>query len=299
MTGTSGKQLKICVSRKKNQSQLCIPRKPRKIGVWVSGAEIQTSAVDIRTAVWVSTAEKNFKIVLGETRNFSQKFRGVSAPALYKTRLLLIRGRLIITIITFIIAIVIIILIMMLGTPRPGTECSRALRARNPKRVRKESERVPRGLRLRGAPESPKSAPRSPKRVQKESEVAFLDSFRTPGRTRRGTLIGLSSDSFGVRPEGPGSTLCQAGGFPIMMLTGMLLIMQPIAMRHKTRCVVVRTEMEFHCPALALPSGRFRIRAPESIAKSIVCSDACVSRVRALIFSSRDKLKRSSETCQS
>ena len=28
------------------------------------------------------------------------------------------------------------------GTPRPGTEVSRALWARNPKRVRKESERV-------------------------------------------------------------------------------------------------------------------------------------------------------------
>ena len=37
-----------------------------------------------QTAVWVSTAEKFFKIVLGETRNFPRKFRGVSAPALYK-----------------------------------------------------------------------------------------------------------------------------------------------------------------------------------------------------------------------
>ena len=72
------------VSRQNNQSQLWIPRKPRKIGVWVSGVEIQTSAVDTRTAVWVSTAEKIFKIVLGETWNFSRKFGGVSAPALYK-----------------------------------------------------------------------------------------------------------------------------------------------------------------------------------------------------------------------
>ena len=40
--------------------------------------------MDTRTAVWVSTAEKFSKIVLGETRNFSRKFRGVSAPALYK-----------------------------------------------------------------------------------------------------------------------------------------------------------------------------------------------------------------------
>ena len=67
-----------------NKCQLCIPRKQRKIGVWVSGAEIQTSAVDTRTAVWVSTAEKIFKIVLGETRKSSRMFRGVSAPALYE-----------------------------------------------------------------------------------------------------------------------------------------------------------------------------------------------------------------------
>ena len=84
VTGTSGKYLKIFVSQQENQSQLWIPRKPRKIGIWVSGAEIQTSAVDTRTAVWVSTAEKFSKIFLGETRNFSRKFRGVSAPALYK-----------------------------------------------------------------------------------------------------------------------------------------------------------------------------------------------------------------------
>ena len=41
-----------------------------------------------------------------------------------------------------------------LETPRTGTEVSRALRARNPKRVRKESERVSQGLRHRGAVES-------------------------------------------------------------------------------------------------------------------------------------------------
>ena len=85
VTGTSGKYANIFVSRQKIQSQLWIPGKPRKVGVWVSGAEIQTSAVDTRTAVWVSTAEKISKIFLGETRKFSQKFaRGVSAPALYK-----------------------------------------------------------------------------------------------------------------------------------------------------------------------------------------------------------------------
>ena len=70
-----------------------------------------------------------------------------------------------------------------LGTPRPGTEVSRTLRDWNPKRDRKESERVSRGLWPWGAPESPKSAPRSPKRVQGESEATFLDSFRTPWHT--------------------------------------------------------------------------------------------------------------------
>ena len=84
VTGTSGKYPKLFVSRQKNQSQLWIPRKPRKIGVCVSGAEIQASAVDTRTAFWVSTPEKFSKIVLGKTRIFSQKFRGVSAPALDK-----------------------------------------------------------------------------------------------------------------------------------------------------------------------------------------------------------------------
>ena len=42
------------------------------------------TAVDTRNAVWVSTPEKFSKIVLGKTRNFSRKFRGVSAPALDK-----------------------------------------------------------------------------------------------------------------------------------------------------------------------------------------------------------------------
>ena len=40
--------------------------------------------MDTRTAVWVSTPEKISKIVLEKTRNFSRKFRGVSAPALDK-----------------------------------------------------------------------------------------------------------------------------------------------------------------------------------------------------------------------
>ena len=96
-------------------------------------------------------------------------------------------------------------------------------RARNPKRVQKESERVSQRLWPSGAPESPKSAPWSPKRVQKESEAVFLDSFRTAGRTLWGLWgsrgpealghpFGLFSDSF--RVPGPGRPLCQAGGFP-------------------------------------------------------------------------------------
>ena len=68
----------------KPKSAVYTQKTKKKKGVWVSGAEIQTSAVDTRIAVWVSTAEKFFKTVLGETRNFSRKFRGVSAPALYK-----------------------------------------------------------------------------------------------------------------------------------------------------------------------------------------------------------------------
>ena len=39
--------------------------------------------MDTRTALWVSTVEKFLKLVLRETRNFSRKVRGVSAPALY------------------------------------------------------------------------------------------------------------------------------------------------------------------------------------------------------------------------
>ena len=85
VTGTSGKHPKLFVSRQKDQSQLWIPRKPRKIGIWVSGAEIQTSAVDTRTAVWVSTPEKFSKIVLGETRNFLESLGGSQRQLCIKT----------------------------------------------------------------------------------------------------------------------------------------------------------------------------------------------------------------------
>ena len=75
VTGTTGKYPKLFRLQAENQNPLWIPRKPRKIGIWVSGAEIQTSAVDTRTAVWVSTPEKFSKIVLGKSRNVSWKFR--------------------------------------------------------------------------------------------------------------------------------------------------------------------------------------------------------------------------------
>ena len=101
---------------------------------------------------------------------------------------------------------------LSLGAPRPGTEVSGALRARNPKRVRKCP--VP-----RRAPQSPKSAPCSPKRVHKRCFGLFLDSFQTPGHTLWALWgspepprnpFGLFSDSFEVPgPKGLGD---RAGG---------------------------------------------------------------------------------------
>ena len=70
---TSAKYPKLFVSQQKNQSQLWIPRKPRKMGVWASGAEIQTSAVDTRTAVWVSTPENIFQSRSGRDSEFFSK----------------------------------------------------------------------------------------------------------------------------------------------------------------------------------------------------------------------------------
>ena len=64
-------------SRADNPKQRCIPRKAREKEVWVSSAEIQTLAVDTRTAVWVSTPEKV------RAPNISRNFGVVSAPALY------------------------------------------------------------------------------------------------------------------------------------------------------------------------------------------------------------------------
>ena len=92
VTGTSGKYPKLFVSRQKNQNHLWIPRKPRKIGVWVSGAEIQTSAVDTRTAVWVSTAEKFSKSFWEKLGNVLESL-GVSQRQLcIKTRPLFKHG---------------------------------------------------------------------------------------------------------------------------------------------------------------------------------------------------------------
>ena len=110
--------------------------------------------------------------------------------------------------------------VLCLGTPWPGTAVSKG------PGTLKESEKSPKGCPealARGAPESPKSAPRSPRRVQKESEAAFWDSFRTPGRTLWGlwlsraggpgtlfgTLFGLFWDS---GPEGPGDLCARSGG---------------------------------------------------------------------------------------
>ena len=90
VAGASGKYpKKFGLPAEKPKSRLCIPRKSREIGVWVSGAEMQASAVDTRTAVWVSTAEKMCKNVLGETRNLSRLFRGSQHQLCIKTRPLL------------------------------------------------------------------------------------------------------------------------------------------------------------------------------------------------------------------
>ena len=106
-----------------------------------------------------------------------------------------------------------------MGTPRPGTEVSRALQARNPERVRKESERVSR----HGEPQSPQRVRHG---VRKESTnspklrfwtlfglrgALFGDSGASRGGTPFRTLFGLF---WGSGPEGPGRPLCLVGVFP-------------------------------------------------------------------------------------
>ena len=67
------------VTEQEKTQNSCIPRKPpqKKAEVLVSGAEIQTLAVDTRTAVWVSTAEKNRSERNSE--NFSKVWGGLSS----------------------------------------------------------------------------------------------------------------------------------------------------------------------------------------------------------------------------
>ena len=81
--------------------------------------------------------------------------------------------------------------------PGRAQRAPRALRARNPKRVRKESVRVSRALRPQGSP-----------RVLKECAP---ESEKSRKRVRS-CLFGLSSDFGAHGPKGPGSPLCQAGG---------------------------------------------------------------------------------------
>ena len=85
--------------------------------------------------------------------------------------------------------------VVELGTPRPGTECSRALRARNPKRVRKESERVS-GASGPGKPQIPR---RVRPGVRKESKNAASDSFWWTLFGLRGALFGDSGAPRGRR----------------------------------------------------------------------------------------------------
>ena len=113
---------------------------------------------------------------------------------------------------------------MILGwePPRPGTGCSRALWARNRKRVRKGVPRPPAPGSSRVREECAPESEKSPKRVRSCVFGLFSDSgghssgtVGLPGAGGPGTpfrtLFGLF---WGSGPEGPGSTLCQAGGFP-------------------------------------------------------------------------------------
>ena len=89
---------------------------------------------------------------------------------------------------------------------------SRALRARNPGRVRKESRKSPPGGTPRVPEESATESQKSPKRLRKSGFGLFSDSFETPGRTLRGLWAFRAGDSFGTLfglfrgsvPEGPG-----------------------------------------------------------------------------------------------
>ena len=95
-----------------------------------------------------------------------------------------------------------------LGTLRPGTEVSRALRARNPK----ESEKSPKGCPAPGSPRVPKESAtgseKSPKTQLRTLLGLFsdsvVDSLGTLGLPGAGHPFGLFSDSFGAPgPKGP------------------------------------------------------------------------------------------------
>ena len=113
-----------------------------------------------------------------------------------------------------------------LGTPRPGTEVSRALRARNPKRVRKGVPASEPQSRKKCAPESEKSPKRVRSCVFGLSSDSVVHSWGLPAL---GHPLGLFLDSFGVpAPKGPGDPcawpggsqhkgqgLCKTGGFGV------------------------------------------------------------------------------------
>ena len=86
VTGTSRKKTKFLSSDRKIKVSCVYPQKPRKIGVWVSGAEIQPQRWIPELRVWVSTLRKFPKSFWEKHGIFLENFnfRGVSAPALYK-----------------------------------------------------------------------------------------------------------------------------------------------------------------------------------------------------------------------
>ena len=113
------------------------------------------------------------------------------------------------------------------------------------------SERVSRGLRAWGAPESPKSAPGVRKESKKSQKLAFLDSFRTSGCHSLGilglpraggrgtpfrTLFGLF---WGSGREGPGALCARPGGSlrHVFIPVGMVLQSVPIKKRQAVKRV--------------------------------------------------------------
>ena len=74
--------MKICPQAEKPKIS-GVYQKPRETGLRASGPEIQTLAVDTRTAVCLSTAEK---IVVGETQNFLESFGWSERQLCIRTR---------------------------------------------------------------------------------------------------------------------------------------------------------------------------------------------------------------------